>query len=145
MSVRDNLELGAYVPAARRQAAARLDQVVAIFPRIGERMAQKARTLSGGERQMVSIGCGLMAGPDLLILDEPTLGLSPRLKEELQAAIATIRASGLQLLIVEQDPEFLIGLTDRLLLIEEGRAAREFTGRDGLSHEDVMEMYLGAH
>lgn len=145
MTVRENLELGAYAPAARRHFARRLAEVVAIFPRLGERMAQKARTLSGGERQMVSVGCGLMAGPRLLILDEPTLGLSPRLKEELQHAIARIRAAGLQLLIVEQDPDFLRGLTDRLILVEEGRVRREIAGAEGLGQQEVMEMYLGLH
>lgn len=145
MSVRENLELGAYAPAARRHFSSRLEQVVTIFPRLGERMAQKARTLSGGERQMVSVGCGLMAGPKLLILDEPTLGLSPRLKEELQQAIARIRTTGLQLLIVEQDPDFLAGLTDRLILVEEGQTTREFAGAEGLSRAEVMEMYLGLH
>src|SRR5690606_29016345 len=80
MTVREILELGAYAPAARPHLKRRLEEVVAIFPRLGERMSQRARTLSGGERQMVSVGCGLMAGPRLLILDEPTLGLSPKLK-----------------------------------------------------------------
>lgn len=145
MSVRENLDLGAYAPAARPERAARLEQVVRIFPRLGERMAQKARTLSGGERQMVSVGCGLMAGPKLLILDEPTLGLSPRLKEELQAAIGRIRASGVQLLIVEQDPDFLRGLTDRLVLVQQGQVRRDFTGAEGMSQEQLMEMYLGFH
>jgi branched-chain amino acid transport system ATP-binding protein len=145
LSVRENLELAAYAPAARRHFAPRLEQVLGIFPRLGERMTQKARTLSGGERQMVSVGCGLMAGPKMLILDEPTLGLSPRLKEELQTAIAHIRATGLQLLIVEQDPDFLAGLTDRLILVEEGQTRREFPGAHGLSRAEVMEMYLGLH
>jgi len=145
MSVSENLALGAYVPAARRHRAERLELVVSIFPRLGERMAQKARTLSGGERQMVSVGCGLMADPELLILDEPTLGLSPRLKQDLQEAIGRIRDTGLQLLIVEQDPDFLRGLTDRQIFVQEGRVRSDVAGPGGLSQEKIMEMYLGFH
>lgn len=145
MSVRENLDLGAYAPGARGGRDERLAEVVRIFPRLGERMGQRASTLSGGERQMVSVGCGMMAGPRLLILDEPTLGLSPRLKEDLQVAIARIRETGLQLLIVEQDPDFLSGLTDRLVLIQGGQVREDFDDAHGMSHEQIMEMYLGFH
>lgn len=145
MTVRENLELGAYGPAGRRGRSDTIEQIVSIFPRLGERMGQKASTLSGGERQMVSVGCGLMAAPKLLILDEPTLGLSPKLKEELQLAIGHIRQTGLQLLIVEQDPDFLRGLTDRQVFVQEGRARDEIAGSAGLSQEEIMEMYLGYH
>lgn len=145
MSVRENLELGAYGPLGRGQSAESLRQVVGIFPRLGERMGQKASTLSGGERQMVSVGCGLMARPKLLILDEPTLGLSPKLKDELQVAIGRIRDSGLQLLVVEQDPDFLRGLTDRQVFVQEGRARDGMAGAEGLGQAEIMEMYLGYH
>lgn len=144
MTVRENLELGAYAPAARPHLNRRLAAVVVIFPRLGERMSQRARTLSGGERQMVSVGCGLMAGPRLLILDEPTLGLSPKLKIELQAAIGRIRDSGLQLLIVEQDPDFLRAPTNRQVFVQAGRA-RLMEAAEGLNQDEIMEMYLGVH
>ena len=102
LSVRDNLDLGSYRRAAARRAVNR-DRVFAIFPRLHERRAQAAGTLSGGEQQMLAIGRGLMAEPKLLILDEPSLGLSPLLVEELFALIARIHAQGVAVLLVEQN------------------------------------------
>jgi branched-chain amino acid transport system ATP-binding protein len=102
LSVRDNLDLGSYRRAAARRTANR-DRVFAIFPRLHERRAQAAGTLSGGEQQMLAIGRGLMAEPKLLILDEPSLGLSPLLVEELFALIARIHAQGVAVLLVEQN------------------------------------------
>ncbi|WP_121062306.1 ABC transporter ATP-binding protein [Chachezhania antarctica] len=142
MSVEDCLDLGAFSPAKRDNGAATRDRVFAIFPRLAERRKQRCRTLSGGERQMVAIGCGLMGQPKLLILDEPTLGLSPRLKGELRDAIGAIIETGVQVLIVEQDPEFLRRLTTRQVYIEEGRVREDFDA-GSLEHDKMMEMYFG--
>ena len=142
MSVLENLHLGAYAAGPRRQWRSSLEQVFALFPRLAERRSQRCRTLSGGERQMVAIGCGLMGKPKLLILDEPTLGLSPKLKGELGAAISEIIASGVQLIIVEQDPEFLRKLTTRQLFVEEGRTRDDFAA-GSLEHGKIMELYFG--
>ncbi|WP_246684625.1 ABC transporter ATP-binding protein [Mesorhizobium sp. B2-7-1] len=108
MRIAETLELAAFSKRASNGAQKRLDEVYALFPRLAERKTQLAKTLSGGERQMLSIGCALMCAPRLLMLDEPTLGLSPRLKEELGAAIGEISKSGVPLIVVEQDIEFLL-------------------------------------
>jgi len=142
MSVLENLHLGAYGRRARAHWRRTLEQVFMLFPRLAERKAQPCRTLSGGERQMVAIGCGLMGKPKLLILDEPTLGLSPRLKGELCDAIAEIIASGVQLIIVEQDPEFLRRLTTRQVFVESGTTRDDFVS-GSLEHAKIMEMYFG--
>jgi len=120
-----------------------MEQVLTLFPRLAERRKQLARTLSGGERQMLSIGCALMCDPRLLMLDEPTLGLSPRLKEELAEAVGAIARSGVPLIVVEQDVEFLLALTQRLYMIEHGAVAREIDRNDGLDHAEVMQLYFG--
>lgn len=142
MTVLENLHLGAYAPRPRKAWRSTLEEVFALFPRLEERKSQRCRTLSGGERQMVSIGCGLMGQPKLLILDEPTLGLSPRLKGELRDAIGEIIASGTQLIIVEQDPEFLRKLTTRQVFVEEGLTRNDFVS-GSLEHSKIMEMYFG--
>ena len=142
MTVLENLHLGAYAPGPRANWRSTLSQVFALFPRLAERKSQRCRTLSGGERQMVAIGCGLMGQPKLLILDEPTLGLSPRLKNELRDAVAEIIASGVQMIIVEQDPEFLRKLTSRQVFIEEGLTRDDFVS-GSLEHGKIMEMYFG--
>lgn len=143
LTVLENLWLGAYAPGPRAQYRQTIEQVFAIFPRLAERRGQRCRTLSGGERQMVTIGCCLMALPKLLILDEPTLGLSPKLKAELRDAIAEIIASGVQTVIVEQDPEFLQTLTTRLLLVSEGAIRAEIADGSSLEHQRIVEMYFG--
>lgn len=142
MTVLENLHLGAYAPGPRKHWRTSLEQVFALFPSLAERKSQRCRTLSGGERQMVAIGCGLMGHPKLLILDEPTLGLSPRLKGELRDAIAQIIGSEMQLIIVEQDPEFLRRLTTHQVFIEEGRTRDDFVA-GSLEHDKIMEMYFG--
>ena len=143
MTVLENLSLGAFAPRARAERKRTIDKVFALFPRLKERHAQKCRTLSGGERQMVAIGCGLMGVPKLLVLDEPTLGLSPKLKSELQEAIGAIIASGVRTLIVEQDPKFLQTLTSRLLLIDEGRVRADIAASSSIEHHRIMEIYFG--
>lgn len=144
MRIAETLELAAFSKRARAEAARRIDEVYALFPRLAERKQQTARTLSGGERQMLSIGCALMCAPRLLMLDEPTLGLSPRLKEELAAAIAKISRTGVPLIVVEQDVEFLLSLTNRLYMIEHGEVVREISSANAPDHEEVMRLYFGA-
>lgn len=144
MRIAETLELAAFSKRARAEATRRIEEVYALFPRLAERKQQLARTLSGGERQMLSIGCALMCVPRLLMLDEPTLGLSPKLKEELAGAIARISKTGVPLIVVEQDVEFLLSLTDRLYMIEHGEVVREISSTNAPDHEEVMRLYFGA-
>ncbi|MDQ0394458.1 ABC transporter ATP-binding protein [Labrys monachus] len=143
MAIGETLELAAFGPRVRPGRSERLDQVLTLFPRLAERRRQLARTLSGGERQMLSIGCALMCAPRLLMLDEPTLGLSPRLKQELAEAIGKIAQAGVPLVVVEQDVEFLLSLTDRLYMIEHGSVAREIDRAHPIDHDEVMQLYFG--
>jgi branched-chain amino acid transport system ATP-binding protein len=142
LSVRENLEIGAY-RRGRPRRAANLDRVVAIFPRLGERMAQLAGTLSGGEQQMLAIGRGLMAEPLLLILDEPSLGLSPLLVEEMFALIARIRAEGLSVLLVEQNVMQSLAIADRAYVLEQGRFALSGPGAALIDDPRLRQAYLG--
>lgn len=143
MRIAETLELAAFSKRASSGAEKRLGEVYALFPRLAERKMQLAKTLSGGERQMLSIGCALMCAPRLLMLDEPTLGLSPRLKEELAVAIAEISKSGVPLIVVEQDIEFLLSLTNRLYLVEHGAVVREIDRENAPDHAEVMRLYFG--
>lgn len=143
MGVEETLELSAFSPRARANWKDRMDEVHTLFPRLADRRRQRARTLSGGERQMLSIGCALMCAPRLLILDEPTLGLSPRLKGELREAIDAIARKGVPLVVVEQDVEFLLALTQRLYLVEQGEVASEIDRDNAPDHQEIMDMYFG--
>ena len=142
LSVRDNLELGSYrrgKPARKRN----LDKVLATFPRLGERLRQAAGTLSGGEQQMLAIGRGLMAEPRLLILDEPSLGLSPLLVEEMFALIGRLNAEGLAILLVEQNVVQSLALAHRAYVLENGRIALQGKASDLAEHPDLRRSYLG--
>jgi branched-chain amino acid transport system ATP-binding protein len=142
MSVRENLDLGAY----RRGRARRDDnrgRVFSIFPRLAERQSQRAGTLSGGEQQMLAIGRGLMAEPELLILDEPSLGLSPRLVEELFALIKTINAQGIALLLVEQNVVQSLEVAQRAYILDNGRFVLEGSAGDIAKNPDLKHAYLG--
>jgi branched-chain amino acid transport system ATP-binding protein len=143
LTIRETLRLGAWPSRARADEAANADRVVAIFPKLRERWNQQVRTLSGGERQMVSIGVALMSHPRLLVLDEPTLGLAPRLKDELCAAIKRISDEGVPLVVVEQDVEFLLDLADHLYLVNHGEIATEIRPGEMMNHQAIMEMYFG--
>ncbi|MGI3168584.1 ABC transporter ATP-binding protein [Pseudooceanicola sp. C21-150M6] len=143
MGVEETLELSAFSPRARDGWKQRLEEVHTLFPRLAERRRQRAKTLSGGERQMLSIGCAMMCNPRLLILDEPTLGLSPRLKGELREAIGEIAKKGVPLIVVEQDVEFLLALSDRLYLVEQGEVASEIDKANAPDHQEIMDMYFG--
>jgi branched-chain amino acid transport system ATP-binding protein len=143
LTVAETLQLGAQRKLARADAAANQARVTEIFPKLAERWRQRVSTLSGGERQMVSVGMALMNAPQILLLDEPTLGLSPKLKDELCAAIGKISAQGIPLVIVEQDIEFLLELTKRLYMVSHGETTAELTADNRPSNRDIMEMYFG--
>lgn len=145
MTVQKNLMLGAYqrYRSGERDFRAEYDQVYKLFPRLSERRRQIAGTLSGGERQMVAIGVGLMGAPKLLMLDEPTLGLSPRLRGELAVAIEAIRSLGVPLVLVDQDIAFLEGLIDTLYLFDHGRISRRIAKADMPTHEEIMKLMFG--
>ncbi len=142
MTVRENLELGSYRRAKPRRAA-NIERVVAIFPRLKERFAQKAGTLSGGEQQMLAIGRGLMAEPRLLILDEPSLGLSPLLVEEMFALIARINADGLAIVLVEQNVVQSLSIAHRAYVIENGRVTLSGPASELMQDADLKRSYLG--
>jgi branched-chain amino acid transport system ATP-binding protein len=142
LSVRENLELGSY-RRARPNRAANIDRVVAIFPRLKERFGQLAGSLSGGEQQMLAIGRGLMAEPRLLIMDEPSLGLSPLLVEEMFALIQRINAEGLSVLLVEQNVVQSLGIAHRAYVIEQGRVALSGKAADLLADPELKRSYLG--
>jgi len=143
MSVQENLNLGAYTKRAWNYRTTNLDKVFALFPRLKERRKQHARTLSGGERQMLSIGLGLMGIPSLLMLDEPSLGLAPKIKDELAQAIGEIAKTGVTMVIVDQDIELLLGFCDRLSLIEKGQVSLETQETSTIKQEEILEMYFG--
>lgn len=143
LTIADCLALGAYTRKAREHEAVNRDKVVALFPKLGERWRQRVRTLSGGERQMVSIGTALMSHPRLLILDEPTLGLAPKIKDELCQSVLAISKSGVPLIVVEQDVEFLLELTSHLYFLNHGQVETEITPGQTLAHSEVMAMYFG--
>ena len=140
MTVEETLSVAPVASAGRADDAQSLAFVFELFPRLYERRQQKSRFLSGGERQMLSLGAGLMAAPRLLILDEPTLGLSPKLRAELSAAIHVVKDNGVPLIVVDQDVEFLGGLIDTLYLFDHGRISGRIESADMPSHEEIMNM-----
>ena len=143
LTIRETLRLGAWPARARAEEAQNVERAVALFPKLRERWHQPVRTLSGGERQMVSIAVALMGNPRLLILDEPTLGLAPRLKDELCDAIRRISEAGVLLVVVEQDVEFLLDLAEHLYLVNHGEVAAEIRPGEAMNHQAIMEMYFG--
>ena len=142
LSVRENLELGAY-RRARGEHARNFERICAIFPRLRERLSQLAGTLSGGEQQMLAIGRGLMAEPRLLILDEPSLGLSPLMVEEMFNLVAAINKEGLAILLVEQNVVQSLALATRAYVLEHGRFALEGPAQDMLNDARLRQTYLG--
>lgn len=145
MTVEETLSVAPVAANGRGDEAARLEQLHDLFPRLKERWTSKIRYLSGGERQMVAISVGLMGDPKLMILDEPTLGLSPKLRIELCAAVAAIKASGVPLILIDQDVTFLTQLIDRLYLFDHGRISKSLEKAQIPSHEDLMAMLFGDH
>ncbi|MFY8178485.1 MAG: ABC transporter ATP-binding protein [Limnohabitans sp.] len=142
LSVLENLELGAFTRARERRAE-NLSHVFDIFPRLRERQTQLAGTMSGGEQQMLAIGRGLMAEPKLLILDEPSLGLSPLLVEELFNLIAQLRADGLAVLLVEQNVVQSLAIADRAYVMENGSIRFSGTSSELLASDTLRQAYLG--
>ncbi|MEY3610827.1 MAG: High-affinity branched-chain amino acid transport ATP-binding protein LivF [Pseudomonadota bacterium] len=142
LSVHENLELGAFTRGRERRLQ-NLDKVYETFPRLKERVAQLAGTLSGGEQQMLAIGRGLMAEPRLLILDEPSLGLSPLLVEEMFGLIAQLRSSGLAILLVEQNVGQSLDIADRAYVMENGQIRFTGTSADLLASDTLRQAYLG--
>lgn len=143
MSVIDNLKLGAYTPHARAGEATGLDRMLAMFPRLAERRNQLARTMSGGEQQMLAIGRALMSEPKVLLLDEPSLGLSPRLVSDLFSILRQITQGGLSVLLVEQNAHQSLRLADRVYVLENGRIVRTGTADEMRRDKAIQQAYLG--
>jgi len=144
LTVRENLELGAFAKRARSREAENLERVLTLFPRLKERASQLVSTMSGGERQMVAIGRALMSAPDVLLLDELSLGLAPRVCAELFHILPLIRADGVGILLVEQNTRQSLDIADRGYLIETGRIVGEGTAAALRSDPAVQRAYLGA-
>lgn len=142
LSVAENLDLGAFARGRSRHRE-NLERVLAFFPKLKSRFAQVAGTLSGGEQQMLAIGRGLMAEPRLLILDEPSLGLSPLLVEEMFSMIQTLRNTGLSILLVEQNVAQSLAIADRAYVLENGRIGFEGTAENLLRSDRLRRAYLG--
>ncbi len=142
LTVLENLELGAYTRARARRAQ-NLDRVFATFPRLAERVAQAAGTMSGGEQQMLAIGRGMMAEPRLLILDEPSLGLSPLLVEEMFALIRRLNGEGLAVLLVEQNVGQSLEIADRAYVLENGSLRFAGLPAELLASDELRRAYLG--
>jgi branched-chain amino acid transport system ATP-binding protein len=143
MTVLENLLMGSYPRPARPHRQRRLEEVFAIFPTLLERQRQMAGTLSGGEQQMVAIGRGLMAGPKVMMLDEPSLGLAPIMVAEMFRVIAEINRKGVTVLLVEQNTEHALALAHRGYVLESGRVVLAGTGKELLASAQVREAYLG--
>ena len=144
MSVLDNLKMGALADRARHREAATLAEVYAMFPRLAERQRQLARTLSGGERQMLAMGRALMSCPELLLLDEPSLGLQPSLVRGIIEAIRDINRRGITVLLVEQNVHMALPVSHRGYVLEQGRVTLEDAGPALLANPHVRVSYLGA-
>lgn len=143
LSVSENLELGAYAKHARAKEAENRRQVLELFPRLEERLTQTARVMSGGEQQMVAIGRALMSAPQILMLDEPSLGLSPLLCGELFKAISRIRETGVGMLLVEQNAVRSLEIADRGYLLENGRIVDSGTADELRQDDAIRHAYLG--
>lgn len=143
LSVEENLELGAYILNNAEETKKNLDFIYGLFPRLKERRLQMSGTLSGGEQQMLAIGRGLMSNPKLLMLDEPSLGLMPKLVDEMLEAVAKLRTIGKTILLVEQNVFESLNICDRGYVLQTGRTIREGTGRELLDSEDIKKAFLG--
>ena len=143
MTVKENLLLGALTPAAKKSRPEMLEKVYGIFPRLKEREKQAAGTMSGGEQQMCAIARGLMSKPRLLMLDEPSLGLSPILVSDIFRVIEEVHAAGVTVLLIEQNVFKTLAVADRAYVLENGRIVLQGTGKDLLNDEHVKKAYLG--
>jgi branched-chain amino acid transport system ATP-binding protein len=143
MTVRENLEMGAYLERDRTKIQRSMDYVFSLFPRLGERPRQLAGTMSGGEQQMLAMGRALMMHPRMMMLDEPSLGLSPRFVDEVFDTIVELARGGLTIMLVEQNAARALEISDRAYVLELGRNRFEGTGAELLANPDVRRMYLG--
>lgn len=143
MSVKENLLLGAYIIRDAQEKQEALEFVYELFPRLAERENQLAGTLSGGERKMLAIGRGIMSGPDLLLVDEPSLGLAPNLTVDVFNALKRLQGQGVTLLLVEQNVNTTLQITDRAYLLENGRIVNEGPSEDLMENPHVQSAYLG--
>ncbi|MCR4856114.1 MAG: ABC transporter ATP-binding protein [Erysipelotrichaceae bacterium] len=142
-SVEDNLMLGAYTRKDKEGIEKDLENVYSLFPRLQERKTQLAGTLSGGEQQMLAMGRALMARPQIMLLDEPSMGLSPLLVREIFDIIKDINSQGVTILLVEQNAKMALSIADRAYVIETGRIVMSGTGEELLNSEDIKKAYLG--
>jgi branched-chain amino acid transport system ATP-binding protein len=143
LTVRENLELGAFAPRARAVSAESLERVLALFPVLRERSRMVVSALSGGQQQMVAVGRALMANPRLLVLDEPSLGIAPRLVDAIFGALETINRAGVGIFLVEQNVKAALTLAHRAYLLEGGRIVGQGDSRTLLAEEHVRRAYLG--
>jgi branched-chain amino acid transport system ATP-binding protein len=143
MTVRENLELGAFALRVQKEKFNQLEKVFALFPRLAERQRQRAGSLSGGEQQMLALGRALMGLPRLLLLDEPSLGLAPRVVESMMSILSDLHRGGMSVLIVEQNVHAVLALAERAYILEGGRMVGEGEGKELLEQDHVREAYLG--
>jgi branched-chain amino acid transport system ATP-binding protein len=143
MSIAENLDLGAFSRKDRNHIGGDVERVFDLFPVLRERRSQAAGTLSGGEQQMLAMGRALMSRPKLLMLDEPSMGLSPIMMQKIFATVSELKSQGTTILLVEQNAQSALALADRGYVIETGHIVLEGTGHDLLGNEDVRKAYLG--
>jgi branched-chain amino acid transport system ATP-binding protein len=143
LSVRDNLRLGSYLFRGRSDREQPLERVMSLFPRLGERLEQRAETLSGGEQQMLAISRALMTRPRLLMLDEPSQGIAPKLVDEIFAAVVAIRRAGTTVLLVEQRMTEALEIADRAYVLQTGRLIMQGTAAEISANAEVRKAYLG--
>lgn len=144
MTVQENLDMGAYIRKDKDLIGQDVDMVYKKFPRLYERRRQRAGTLSGGEQQMLAIGRALMSQPKMLLLDEPSMGLSPILVKEIFETIKEVNASGVTILLVEQNAKMALSIADRAYVLETGRIVKDGNAHDLMEDEAVKKAYLGA-
>lgn len=143
MSIHENLLLGAYTVKSEEKKQENLDFVFSLFPRLEARRDQLAGTLSGGERKMLAIGRGIMSGPSMLLVDEPSLGLAPKLTIDVFHALQSLRESGVTILLVEQNVNTTLRMTDRAYVLEQGQIVLQGDSADLLQNEHVRKAFLG--
>jgi branched-chain amino acid transport system ATP-binding protein len=143
MTVMENLELGSFTPKAKARRKETMEWVFELFPRLRERYKQLAGTMSGGEQQMCAIARGLMSRPKMLLFDEPSLGLSPLLTQEIFRLVMRIREEGVTVLMVEQNVKQTLAICDRAYVLENGRIVLEGKGKELLENEQVKQAFLG--
>jgi branched-chain amino acid transport system ATP-binding protein len=143
LSVEENLLLGAYILKDAEQIRRNLDMIYSLFPRLQERSSQAVSTLSGGEQQMVAIGRGLMSNPKILMLDEPSLGLAPKLVDEVLDTVRVLKGQGMSILLVEQNVREALDLAERGYVLQTGRIVGQGSGKELLASDEFRQAFLG--